>query len=453
MPAKWKWWFWLLPWKWHPKHRRRIAAPKPPVSPLREFVYLDEVSLKSLLVSQQGELATEFTDQNVLVEQAEVSSKISAAPKGMGAELGSRFQSTSTQGRQTLRKSVAQSQFKTLLELDSVDIRFRTNEQREAPISLENLQQADETAHSVAVNRLKRGDLVELEVELTADPIYRFNLTMAELSDLATKYPEMMNTPGAADVMEQMGPVSKMLEHLLVGLVPIRARCLNLALLEHDGNSHVIRRSDAEALGLLTQPIDVVGVTDLDQYWKDVRRVLFAHGSFKMLCRVARDGLHEDWAPVKGAEVLSEIAPQFPGLLEAAGRTEYGIPKDTRAEKQREALINALRLFAHEILGLSSPSRPWEDCDGLDELIVAQGDRASSASGQREAFDAVAELLTRTVQVLPSPVQLQEFRASARESAKLRFSLNQIPVESVESTQKPRGPEKLLDVEIVAIYW
>ncbi|MET3948763.1 hypothetical protein ABIB49_003488 [Arthrobacter sp. UYCu512] len=453
MKANWKWWFWLLPWKWHPKHRRETAAPAPTVLPLREFVYLDEVSLKSLLVSQQGELATEFTDQDVLVEQAEVSSKMSVAPKGVGAEIGSRFQSTSTLGRQTLRKSVAQSQFKTLLEMESIDIRFRSNGLQDGPTSAEDLAQTDESAHSIHVDRLKRGDLMELEVELAADPIYRFNLTMAELSDLAKKYPEMTNAPGSAEVMEQIGPVSRMLEQLLVGLVPIRSRCLNLTLVEHNGQSYVARTSVAESLGLTTQPIDVVGVTDLDQYWKDVRRVLFAHGSFKMLCRVARDGLHDDWSPVKGAEVLSELAPQFPGLLEAAGRTEYRTPTDARVEKQREALAKALRLFASNLLDLSTPPRSWEECEGLDALISAQSDRASSASGQRAAFDAVAELVSQVVPVPPSPEQLQEFRQDAREVTQLRFSLSQIPAEAVESTQKPRGPEKLLDVEIVAIYW
>lgn len=452
MPAEWKWWFWILPWKWHPKHRRKAETPAPPRFPLREFVYLDEVSMKSLLVSQQGELATEFTEQNVLVEQAETSSKLSAAPKGVGAEIGSRFASTSTLGRQTLRKSVAQSQFKTLLELDSINIRFRSDAQGDAPLSPGDIAQP-ETPHSVRVSRLKRGDLLELEVELSADPIYRFNLTMAELSDLATKYPEMMNAPGARDVMEQVGPISKMLEQLLVGLVPIRARCLSLGLVEYGGNSLIIRKTDAESLGLETQPIDIVGVTDLDQYWKDVRRVLFAHGSFKMLCRVARGGLHDDWSPVKGAEVLSELAPQFPGLLESVGRTEYGIPQDARAEKQRQALKIALTLFAKMLINNSSPPRSWDDCAGIDDLIAAQGDRASSASGQREAFDAVAELVTRDVPVPPGPAQLQDFRMRAREKANLRFSLTQMPLEPVESIQKPRGPEKLLDVEIVAIYW
>lgn len=295
--------------------------------------------------------------------------------------------------------------------------------------------------------------MIELEVELTADPIYRFNLTMAELSDLATKYPDMMNAPGAADVLEQMGPVSKMLEQLLVGLVPIRARCLNLVLVELDARAYIVQAADALTLGLPTTPIDVVGVTDLDQYWKDVRRVLFAHGSFKMLSRVARDGLHDDWAPVKGAEVLSEIAPQFPGLLEAAGRTEYGIPKDARIEKQRDAMTKALKLFATKILDMSDPPLPWDSCAGLEEVIGAQGALASSTSGQREAFQAVADLVTEAAGVSPSPAQLQEFRTFAREAADLKFSVNQMRADKIESTQKPRGPEKLLDVEIVAIYW
>lgn len=453
MRTDWKWWFWLLPWKWHPKHRRESATPRTAVLPLREFVYLDEVSLKSLLVSQQGELATEFTDQDVLVEQAEVSSKMSVAPKGVGAEIGSRFQSTSTLGRQTLRKSIAQSQFKTLLEMESIDIRFRSNGTPDGPISIEDLVQANEPAPSIPVDRLKRGDLLELEVELAADPIYRFNLTMAELSDLSTKYPEMMNAPGSAEIMGQIGPVSRMLEQLLVGLVPIRARCLNLALVEHEGRSYLTRASDAESLGLDTNAIDVVGVTDLDQYWKDVRRVLFAHGSFKMLCRVARDGLHDDWSPVKGAEVLSELNPEFPGLLEAAGRTKYRAPTDARAEKQGAALANALRLYANKLLSLSTPPRTWEDCIGLDSLIAAQSGRAATASGQRAAFDAVGELVSQVLPMPPAAERLQEFRQEARDSAQLRFSLSQMPPETVESTQRPRGPEKLLDVEIVAIYW
>lgn len=181
--------------------------------------------------------------------------------------------------------------------------------------------------------------------------------------------------------------------------------------------------------------------------------MLFAHGSFKMLCRLARDGLHDDWSPVKGAEILSELAPQFPGLLAAAGRTEYRTPTDTRVEKQREALAKALRLFANKLLDVSTPPRSWEECEGLDALISAQSDRASSASGQRAAFDAVAELVSQAVPFPISAEQLQEFRQDARKIAQLRFSLSQMPAEAVESTQKPRGPEKLLDVEIVAIYW
>lgn len=453
MRADWKWWFWFYPWKWHPKHRRSAPASTQVVLPLREFVYLDEVSLKSLLVSQQGELTAEFTDQNVLVEQAEVSSKVSVAPKGVGAEVGSRFQSTSTLGRQTLRKSIAQSQFKTLLELETIDIRFRGAPAEDGLTSLKDLPHAESTKSAVEVSSLKRGDLMELEVELAADPIYRFNLTMAEFSDLATKYPELADAPGSAEVMAQIGPISRMLEQLLVGLVPLRARCLNLGVVEHNGKPYVVRTSVAELLGFEVQPIDVVGVTNLDQYWKDVRQVLFAHGKFKVLCRVARDGLHDDWSPVKGAEVFSELAPQFPGLLDGVGRTQYGMPGDLRLEKQHAALLKALKIFAQKLLDFSNTSLSLEDCEGLDGVILAQSARASSAAGQREAFDAVLQVIGGALPDSPNAVQLQEFRQSAREQADLKFSLSQVPAETVEPIQKVRGREKLLDVEIVAIYW
>jgi hypothetical protein len=147
-----------------------------------------------------------------------------------------------------------------------------------------------------------------------------------ELSDLAKKYPEMANAPGAAEVMEQVGPVSRMLEQLLVGLVPIRARCLNLTMIEHEGQPYVVRASDAESLGLPKRAIDVVGVTDLDQYWKDVRRVLFARGSFKMLCRVARDGFTMIGLLLRAQRSYQSYARSSRDYLKLPGEPSTGCP-------------------------------------------------------------------------------------------------------------------------------
>lgn len=453
MGSSWKWWFWLLPWKWFSRKNNDLSAgSQPKESPLREFVYLDEVSMKSLLVSQDGALATEYTDQDSIVEQAEVTGKISAAPKNIGAELSSRFQTTSTLGRQTLRKSVAQSQFKDLLELDSVLIRFHDVGEHNALKTINDLFSHESTS-AVRIDDLARGDLIEVEVELAADPIYRFSVTMAELSDLAEKYPAMADEPGAAEVLTQIGPVNRMLEQLLVGLVPIRARCTNLGLVEHEGQRYLAKTSDIKAHDLNAEMISVVGVTNLDQYWKDVRRVLFSQGTFKMLCRIARDGLHDDWSPVKGAEVLSELVPQFPGLLETVGRTEYSVPVDTREQKQQDALVRALNLFVHKLVAKAITKPSSEALASIVPIIEEQRPKASLASGQRSAFDEVQDHLGDTVSSSLTPEELQRFRNESRKEAGLKFSITEIPAGPEPAKQRAREEEKLLDVEIVAIYW
>lgn len=453
MGSNWKWWFWFLPWKWRSR-KNRSGPPefKPQISPLREFVYLDEVSMKSLLVSQNGALATEYTDQDSIVEQAEITSKISAAPKNIGAELSSRFQATSTLGRQTLRKSVAQSQFKDLLESDSVPIKFYDVEDLSVLATAAELFR-QESNFAANIDDLARGDLIEVEVELAADPIYRFSVTMAELSDLAEKYPAMADAPGAAEALTQIGPVNRMLEQLLVGLVPIRARCTNLGLVDHEGQSYLAKTSDITALGLHAETISVVGVTNLDQYWKDVRRVLFSQGTFKMLCRIARDGLHDDWSPVKGAEILSELVPQFPSLLENVGRTEYSMPVDTREQKQKDALFDALTIFAKKLVKAATQKPSKELRRSLAVLINEQSPNALLASGQRAAFDAVQVHLGEIFDSSLPPEELQRYRDESRTEADLKFSITEIPSDSESALQRPRTEEKLLDVEIVAIYW
>ncbi|KWR73998.1 hypothetical protein RN04_01970 [Arthrobacter sp. W1] len=453
MGISWKWWFWFLPWKWSSRKKNdHTPALLERKSPLREFVYLDEVSMKSLLVSQEGALATEYTEQDSLVEQVEVAGKVSAAPKNIGAELSSRFQSSSTLGRQTLRKSIAQSQFKDLLELDSVFIRFHDVETHNSPETTEYLF-GNESRSVVRVEELDRGDLIEVEVELAADPIYRFSITMTELSDLFEKYPAMADEPGTAEVLTQIGPINRMLEQLLVGLVPIRARCTNLAAVDYEGQTYLAKTSDIEALSLDGKAISVVGVTNLDQYWKDVRRVLFSQGTFKMLCRVARKGLHDDWSPVKGAEVLSELVPQFPSLLESVGRTEYSMPVDNREQKQQEALVRALDIFANKLIADGTRTPSSAVLERLASIIDEQRPKTSRVSEQRSAFDAVHTYLRDKVNFSGSSEVLHRYRDESRNDADLKFSITEIPADREPTKQRARVEEKLLDVEIVAIYW
>src|SRR3569832_962441 len=98
---------------WLRRTRRKRAA-KRLKAMLREFVYLDEVSVYSLLASRLGPLATEFTD----TERASL--KIEAVGVGGGTEVGS----------QVLRKSTVQTSFKELYELEISSLAMRPVDQQ-----------------------------------------------------------------------------------------------------------------------------------------------------------------------------------------------------------------------------------------------------------------------------------------------------------------------------------
>ena len=59
-------------WRW-----RRKRASKRQKAPLREFVYLDEVSVYSLIASRLGPIAAEFTEKQTASLQSETKSSLS----------------------------------------------------------------------------------------------------------------------------------------------------------------------------------------------------------------------------------------------------------------------------------------------------------------------------------------------------------------------------------------
>ncbi|KAA0234619.1 MAG: ATP-dependent zinc metalloprotease FtsH [Acidimicrobiales bacterium] len=103
---------------WRRRRRREKAAKDTTDAPLRECVYLDEVSVYSLLSSRIGALVTELTETETksLTGEAEgiASSNVGIA-KG---EARARTEATSTRGTQVLRKSIVQTTFKELVEYE-----------------------------------------------------------------------------------------------------------------------------------------------------------------------------------------------------------------------------------------------------------------------------------------------------------------------------------------------
>src|SRR5262245_31681899 len=104
----------LKGWLSRVRRDRRVRAARTATAPLREFVYLDEVSVYSLLASRQGALASEYTDIRSATTTAEVGGGVGAAAAVFKADLNSKISGSGTESVQVIRRSTIQAAFKEL---------------------------------------------------------------------------------------------------------------------------------------------------------------------------------------------------------------------------------------------------------------------------------------------------------------------------------------------------
>lgn len=303
------------------RRRRRLRAAKSQ-APLREFVYLDDVSVYSLIASRLGPVAAEFTDTETTSLQSEIAATGGTAVPLFKAEAKSRLQSTRGRESQVLRKSIVQTTFKELYELEQSRLLLRpaeANDERPDADGIGGLAAWAAQSGSpwtVSPERLVRGRLIELEVELAPEPIFQFSTAVSTMLDIARDAPEIAQTAGY-EQLAQVESVGRILEKLLAGLIPVRGRALDYAAVELSNGHQLIHRDVLATAGLLatSRPVNVVGVAEEALFWKDIRRILFAGSPYRVLCRVGRGGLQPSWTPVKLTDVFRDIVPGVPTAL------------------------------------------------------------------------------------------------------------------------------------------
>jgi len=98
--------------RWQVRRRRKRAARRHEASALREFVYLDEVSVFSLISSRLGPVATEFTATESSSLTGELTGTAGVSAGVLKSELKARSEATQTHGTQVLRKATVQATLK-----------------------------------------------------------------------------------------------------------------------------------------------------------------------------------------------------------------------------------------------------------------------------------------------------------------------------------------------------
>ncbi len=424
---------------------------------LREFIYLDEVSLRSLLTSQTGHLTESSSEERTDIRNFDVGWNIGAElPKAGSASASSNFQTSNSIALQTSRKAIAQSWFRELHQMRALRL---LDVVQDVP-KLSNASQirgGNKKAAAIAASELKRGSLIEVKVKLVADPVFRMGTMLREFMSMAEDVPDRFISKEVWKMFGDAGPMNKVLDRLLAGLIPIKAESIDYEVLTLDGKEYVAHKEATKNIAGTRSPLSVVGVTEHIAYWKDIRRVLFSDGEFTMLCRVSRHGLHSTWTPVKLADLFRQMAPDLVSQINAAGESAL-LPKGATRVSSHVPSSGpteiALRTYVEALNTEFSPDQSLAP-EELDSIIMAHS-TAETAVERREAFGAVRlAALGPAPTTYPTPERDLELRENSRQAA----GLSEFPwTESSRRNSSQSSPAtldkgRLIDVEVVAIYW
>lgn len=447
----------LRSWWRDRKNRRRIEAASSEIvktPPLREFVYLDEVSLHSLLVSQKSTIPENVSKAISRADEAEIAGVVGAKALGFKSELKSRYQTSNSDSTQSSRKAVVQTLFKEFRDL-ALDYKLVHHKDVEKPFAdpTEILEETDSCLVAPARDLL-RGDLIEVEVTLAVDPVFKLGAMMTEWNAMADDYPGMFGAPGLLGFLHDSEPLMKVLDRFLAELVPIKSKAIHYRVVKIEGHEYVVDKRAIRNLGIKSRPLYIVGVTEKLGYWKDLRRVLFSNAKFTVLCRVARSGIHNSWTPVKLADLFTDVAPGFVDQINAIEAPKVDSPT-SHGNAYQDALRAALNSYRSELAAKlqieANTDQERQLGEVVDQLVVGQ----VSPTGQRLAFDAVRKAVTALGDSeIVHPEEDLALRQNVRESAGLDLIPSLASLTPTTPTKlAAKRSARMLDVEVIGIYW
>lgn len=425
------WW----PWNW--KSKPRVRAP----GELREFVYLDEVSVLSLLASRQGAVTQGQTDSSSRASKVQASAKGKKSLLVAEGELTAALSYDFSRATSIQRKTIIQSSFKELMDLESSRLVLGRAEAKGESVSVS--KRASVEKRGVLASCIQRGGLVELDVELDVEAVYRVNAVVSSMLGIVDGSPSLFDEETKSN-LEQGRAAESVLSGLLGGLVPIRATLPDCRVFDLEGtwfllNRNVVLERDWE----MGRPLVAVGVAEESLFWKDLRRVLYSGSRYKVLARAAKSGLQDTWTAIKLSHVLDVIAPKLGDeiretsemLIKGATKTEPGeLPT---VDAMLVALVSALREREDLLLVDDAGER-------AERLIAEHLEERYSLRAFREASKGLVSALLPPDHPL-RPDDLVKLRERAMDLAG--------GGESREGLKAVERSPLYLDCEFVAIYW
>ncbi|WP_458186284.1 DUF6414 family protein [Haladaptatus sp. NG-WS-4] len=283
---------------------------------LREFVYIDEEALISLLASTTGGI----TQQRTTTQRERISSSI----KGSLGPLTSSIGSESEKATQAVRKYVVQSNFKEFYDMRSGDLTI-TDNPADPPgvyVAAADSDEVREVAPNLDASRtteLARGELLELDVTLGSSKIYDYFKVFGAFEQIIDSFSteeEMRQQLREQNVSsEKVAMIIDLMDTLMAGQIPVECRISNYAVVE-DHQDVLVQKEWAEENDIEYTECKAVGFIDEKNLWQDPTQVLFEEDEFTIYGRVDNPVPASEWNPLKLVDVVQNVLPGLGDELE-----------------------------------------------------------------------------------------------------------------------------------------
>lgn len=439
----------------------------------REFVYLDEVSVTSLVAARHGSIAETFKNTHSETFGAEVGSTFAAPATQItpGVNLTSRMTSARTTTQEVVRRAVVQGTFRSLRITDTdlkLSVEDKQPENKPPPATTEvelmkALSKLVKQRRAVRVADLKRGDVIELRVQLSADPTYQFAAAASSMLALI----KGKSTIFGIDERQfaDIAPMLELLPQMLVDLVPVNAPVISHQRIDLGGETWLVDTSmltPGSTLAAAAETIAVAGVTEVPLYWKDVRRVLFDNSEYTVYVRLAKPGLATTWTPIKLADVFDTLDPKI-------GKEFRELPDAFKSFNKTDAEVQAVpfaEIFENQGLIPFGHALARQTGRILDDVTLANTAREATQSitdveklgdisATRAAFEHVVSEVEASPPLVFAPINrdlVAELREPHQAVAQMHAALPALQA-AIEEPKEAMPDQELLEVEFVAIYW
>ena len=384
---------------------------------LREFVYIDQRSVRSLLAStDSGRVAAEQTDRESNVDTKQDSANVGADAGPVNAGVGTKR--TTQQGTETENVysfGLIQSKFTRLYEHEEISPKISL-----AADGAYNLQDGLE------LSTLDRGTVLEFRGTIRLHPLYRV-FRAIEYIDTAA--------PDEAAISEGE---KRLIEESLGNKIPIEIEVDGLSV---DGDGMISE-------GTQGNPFNVVALLDETELWTEPIQTLASNKQFRIFCRV--ESIKPDWYPMKLIRVLESISPNLAENFNDDLEAELQAAMD-RFEAQVEATTEntgfdeqKLREFIEFLGGRAESSI---QADQLDEVVEHATDAYSP-----DATVAVEQEIELLKQAYDSFTEIHSEDEFSEDSASLRSDFRQQATHS-QSADSDRDFTAHLEANVIGVYW